>query len=239
MARAVVIQHVAHEGPGWLADLLDDAGVEIDIRRMYDGASLRDAEDADALIVMGGPMGANDDENVPWLADVKKLLADAVGRGTPVLGICLGAQLLAAAMGGAVESGAHGPELGLGELELCDGAADDPLLRSMPIDPTTVQWHWDHIARLPDGATLLASSPAYTNQAFRLGAQAWGLQFHPEVTLPLVAQWAQDDADAMRAAGMDPVLVVGAVAEAERMLLETWTPALERFAALVAGADRA
>ncbi|MDX6287857.1 MAG: hypothetical protein QOG53_3342 [Frankiales bacterium] len=206
---------------------------------MYDGASVTDAGDADALIVLGGPMGANDDDTVPWLKDVKVLVADAVERGTAVLGICLGAQLLAVATGGVVAPGKHGPELGLGELALCDGAADDALLRGMVLDPDTVQWHWDHIERLPRDATLLASSPAYTNQAFRLGARAWGFQFHPEVTLPLVAQWAQNDAAAMREAGMDPIVVVGAVADAERVLLETWTPALERFAALAASADRA
>ena len=236
MARAVVVQHVAHEGPGWLAEILDAAGVDLDLRRMYDGASLSGADKAGALVVLGGPMGANDDDTVPWLTDMKALLAEAVQRGTPVLGICLGAQLLAVATGGTVALGEHGPELGLGALELGIDAAADTLLRGMPIDPDTVQWHWDHIARLPPDETLLASSPAYTNQAFRVGPQAWGFQFHPEVTLPLVAQWAQNDAAAMRAAGMDPTVVVGDVADAERLLLETWTPALERFAALVASA---
>jgi GMP synthase-like glutamine amidotransferase len=239
MKRAVVIQHVAHEGPGWLAEILDEAGLTLDVRRMYDGASIAAAVDADAIVVMGGPMSAYDDATVPWLASVKELLSAAVDRGTPVLGICLGAQLLAVATGGVVKPGEHGPEIGLGELTLCDAAGADPLLRSMVLDPDTVQWHWDCIDRLPDGATLLASSPAYTNQAFRVGERAWGFQFHPEVTLPLVAQWAQDDAAEVRAAGMDPIAVVGAVADAERMLLETWTPALERFAALSARQEQA
>jgi GMP synthase-like glutamine amidotransferase len=226
---AVVVQHVPHEGPGWLAELLDDAGVEVDVRRMYNGAALPDPDAPDALVVLGGPMDAHDDERVSWIGPVKHLLADLAERGTPTLGICLGAQLLAAACGGAVEKGTGGPELGLGPLTLTDAAAEDPILHGVVRETTAVQWHWDHIARLPDGAVLLASSPLYPNQAFRLGERAWGLQFHPEVTLPLVAQWAQDDAAGVRAAGMDPTALVGVVADAERSLLETWTPVLERF----------
>jgi GMP synthase-like glutamine amidotransferase len=234
MPSAVVVQHVAHEGPGWLAEVLDDADVKVDIRRMYDGATLPAAEGVDGLIVLGGPMGAYDDERVPWLRQVKRLLAASVERGVPTLGVCLGAQLMAVGCGGAVEKGKAGPELGLGTLSLTDPSGTDALFQAMPTELQTVQWHWDHIARLPEAAVLLASSPAYENQAFRVGERAWGLQFHPEVTLPLVAQWAQDDARAVREAGLDPTAVVGAVADAERLLLETWTPLLERFAALVA-----
>ena len=230
---AVVIQHVAHEGPGWLAEVLDDADLRVDIRRMYDGASLPAADEVDALVVLGGPMGAYDDERVRWLAPVKAQLADAVRRGVPTLGICLGAQLLAVACGGAVEKGEAGPELGLGPLTLAAAAGTDELLRGVATDPQTVQWHWDHIARLPEGAVLLASSPLYVHQGFRLGERAWGFQFHPEVTLPLVAQWAQDDANGVREAGLDPASLVGAVADAERALLERWTPVLERFATQV------
>jgi GMP synthase (glutamine-hydrolysing) len=223
---------VPHEGPGWLAELLDDAGVEVDVRRMYDGAALPAPAEPDALVVLGGPMGVHDDERVSWIGPVKRLLADVVERGTPTLGICLGAQLLVAACGGAVQKGTGGPELGLGPLTLAEAAAEDPLLYGIARETSTVQWHWDHIARLPDAAVLLASSPLYVNQAFRLGERAWGMQFHPEVTLPLVAQWAQDDAAGVRAAGLDPTAIVGAVADSERLLLETWTPVLERFAIL-------
>jgi GMP synthase (glutamine-hydrolysing) len=234
MPTAAVVQHVAHEGPGWLAEVLDDAGVRIDLRRMYDGDALPAADDVDVLVVLGGPMGAYDDDRVPWLGGTKALLAETTERGIPTLGICLGAQLLAVACGGTVEKGASGPELGLDPIYLTDAAANDPLLRSAFPEVDAVQWHWDHIARLPRDAVLLATSPAYVNQAFRLGGCAWGLQFHPEVTLPLVAQWAQDDANGVREAGLDPVRVVGVVADAERVLLQTWTPVLERFAALAA-----
>ena len=233
MPNAVVIQHVAHEGPGWLAEVLDDAGVAVDIRRMYDGAPLPAVGDVDALVVLGGPMGAHDDERAPWLRPARQLLGEAVSADVPTLGVCLGAQLLAVACDGVVEKGAAGPELGLGPLTVLPGASDDVLLAGVPSSTQTVHWHWDYIARLPDDAVLLASSPAYENQAFRVGTCAWGLQFHPEVTLPLVAQWAQDDGDGVRQAGLEPTQLVGAVADAERTLLETWTPVLERFAALI------
>ena len=233
MPTAAVIQHVAHEGPGWLEEVLDDAGVHVDIRRMYDGATLPAVDEVDALIVLGGPMGAYDDERVQWLGPVKSMLADAVRRAVPTLGLSLGAQLLAVACGGAVEKGDAGPELGLGPLRLTDATGNDALFEGVAVAPETVQWHWDHIARIPEGAVLLAASPAYENQAFRVREHAWGLQFHPEVTLPLVAQWAQDDASGVREAGLDAIALVGAVADAERTLLETWTPLLERFARLV------
>jgi GMP synthase (glutamine-hydrolysing) len=233
MTTVVIVQHVAHEGPGWLAEVLDDAGVEVDLRRMYDGAALPDVDRLGGLVVLGGPMGAYDDEHVRWLGAVKELMAAGVERGIPTLGICLGAQLLAVGCGGTVEKGTAGPELGVGPLNLSDAISGDILLDGVAANVQTVQWHWDHIAQLPDGAALLASSPAYAHQAFRVGKRAWGFQFHPEVTLPLVAQWAQDDATGVREAGLDPTQLVGLVADAERTLLETWTPVLERFAALI------
>src|SRR2546423_5737717 len=135
MPTAVVVQHVPHEGPGWLAEILDEAGVAVDIRRMYDGASLPSSDGFDALIVLGGPMGADDDERVPWLGPVKSLLADAVQRGAPTLGICLGAQLLAVSCGSTVEKGAEGPELGLGPLQMTDAAGSDVLFAGVDLDP--------------------------------------------------------------------------------------------------------
>ncbi len=232
-STAVVVQHVPHEGPGWLDEVLAGAGIAVDVRRMYDGAELPSLAGVDALVVLGGPMGANDDERVSWLTATKHLLAAAVAAELPTLGICLGAQLLAVACGGVVAKGLAGPELGLGTVQLCNETAHDPLFHGVGAEVRTVQWHWDHIEELPPGAVLVAASTAYRHQAFRLGDRAWGLQFHPEVTLPLVAQWAQDDATGVREAGFDPATLVGAVADAEPELLATWSPVLERFAALI------
>src|SRR4051795_11980632 len=143
MPTAVVVQHVPHEGPGWLAEILTGAGLSLDVRRMYDGASLPALAEADALVVLGGPMGAYDDERVPWLGAVKRLLGEAVEHTVPTLGVCLGAQLLAVACGGSVTKGAAGPELGVGTVQLMPAAQDDELLRDVSRELQTVQWHWD------------------------------------------------------------------------------------------------
>jgi len=237
VSRALLIQHVLHESCGWLDDVLGDAGVDLEVRRMWEGDEVpTDLHGVDGLVVLGGPMGASDDAAAQWLPVVRDLLNRAVDESVPTLCICLGAQLLAVARGGEVVKGEAGPELGLGRVTLTSAAADDALFAGLAGELDVVQWHWDAVVALPADAVLLASSAAYLNQAFRVGDCAWGVQFHPEVTLPLVAQWARNDKDGVVAAGLDPTTLVGAVADAERSLLEAWTPLLDRFAALVAGA---
>jgi GMP synthase-like glutamine amidotransferase len=170
---------------------------------------------------MGGPMGAYDDVDVPWLGQTKNLLADAVERGVPTLGICLGAQLLAVATGGKVERGASGPELGLCEVT---GDGTDRVLLSGPY--VVVQWHYDTVTELPAGATLLASSELYQVQAFRVGEAAWGLQFHVEATAELVGKWA-------RAEGREPAEIVDPIRRAEKSLALVGEAIARRFAYVV------
>jgi GMP synthase (glutamine-hydrolysing) len=201
MARALVVQHTAHEGLGLLLEWLPAAGLDVHPIHPYLGHRVPPSVEGDALIVLGGPMGANDDGEAPWLPATRALLATAVDDGVPTLGICLGAQLLAVAAGGEVQPGTAGPELGFGSVEV---AVSDQLLDagSLPV----VQWHYDTVTRLPDGAELLASSDRYRVQAFRVGEVAWGLQFHVEATVEMVSEWARADgisdevADAVRAA---------------------------------------
>ncbi|MGN6472058.1 MAG: type 1 glutamine amidotransferase [Mycobacteriales bacterium] len=186
MVHALVVQHAEVEGVGRFAEWMPAFGLDLRVLHPYAGDALPAAVDAEARVVMGGPMGANDDAQVPWLAATKALLVDAVERGVPTLGVCLGAQLLAVATGGKVERGAAGPELGLGEVACADG---DRVLVSgtHPV----VQWHYDIVTELPPTATLLASSASYPVQAFRVGEAAWGLQFHIEATPEIVADWAR------------------------------------------------
>jgi len=178
--------------------------------------------EGDALVVLGGPMGAYDDEDAPWLPATRALLATAVDDGVPTLGICLGAQLLAVAAGGEVQRGSSGPELGLGTVDVPTG---DQLLTAgtMPV----VQWHYDTVTRLPDGAELLASSAAYAVQAFRVGDVAWGLQFHVEATVDMVRDWAESD-------GVDGS-VVDAVRDADDALRSAGDEVARRFAGVVIG----
>lgn len=238
MKTALTITHTASESPGTLGDWLPAAGVELDVLEPWNGDQLPDTVTADALIVMGGPQQAYDDRSAPWLRQTKELMRSATRNGLPVLGVCLGGQLLAEAMGGRVQPGDDGPELGARLISKRDAAFDDPLFRELPLSPVVVQWHWDAIVELPAGAVLLAASPRYPHQAFRVGAKAYGVQFHIETPPEMVRGWAAADAEGVRAAGLDPDAVaeraVGVLPEIE----EVWRPFVDRFAELVRGEIR-
>ncbi len=184
-----VIQHVASEGPGLLGVLAGQRGLELDVRRTDLGEALPDAASLVALVVLGGPMAVYEAVDHPHLIAEQHLLEAAVSRGVPVLGICLGAQLLAAALGGRVYPG-PAPEIGFGEVKLTDDADDDPLLG--PAGPKLPAFHWHgDTFDLPEGAVHLAATRAYANQAFRAGERAWGLQFHVELDRSLAREWAE------------------------------------------------
>jgi GMP synthase (glutamine-hydrolysing) len=237
-ARALVIEHIVEEGAGAFADWLPAAGLDLVTHRVWkDGPPPTTLDDGyGALVVMGGSMGVADaDTTHPWLHDEMALIRAAVANGTPTLGICLGAQLLAAATGGTVSKGRIGPELGVCRLHLTDAAAQDALLHDLPPVTNAVQWHWDEVLALPPHATLLAGSPAYPHQAFRVGETAWGLQFHPEARPSMVRRWSEQDADAVRAAGEDPEAVARAAEAAWPDAVTTWSPVAQRFATLVTG----
>ncbi len=183
-----VIQHVAYEGPGSIATAVRDAGAQLRTVRVDRGEAVPQPEevsDMAGLVVMGGPMGVHDE--LGWLEDERVLMRAAVEAGLPVLGVCLGAQQLAAALGAPVVSG-PAPELGVGEVHLRAAALDDPVFSPVPTPLPCVHWHGDTFG-LPDGAVLLAGNDAYENQAFRVGERAYGLQFHVEVTAALVGHW--------------------------------------------------
>ncbi len=184
----VVLQHVPYEGPGAIAPAVADAGAELCVVRLDRGEAVPAADAVDAMagvVAMGGPMGVHDD--LPWLEPERVLLRSAVDAGLPVLGVCLGAQQLAAALGAEVTPG-PAPECGVGEVHLANEANADPLFGPAPTPLPCVHWHGDTFG-LPEGAVRLARNEAYENQAFRFGPRAYGLQFHVEVTGSLVAHW--------------------------------------------------
>jgi GMP synthase-like glutamine amidotransferase len=237
--RALVITHTPSEGPGTLAQWLPAVGVQLDVVEPWNGGVLPErVTEHDALIVMGGPQQAYDDGSAPWLRQTKDLLRTAVADGLPVLGICLGGQLLAEALGGRVRAGDNGPELGARLVSKRDAAVDDPVFSDIPLSPVVIQWHWDEISELPAGALLLAASPRYPHQAFRVGTKAYGLQFHIETPADMVLGWAAADADGVRAAGLDPDRVGQGAVEVLPEIEEVWRPFVERFAALVRGETR-
>ncbi|MDV7354520.1 type 1 glutamine amidotransferase [Rhodococcus oxybenzonivorans] len=175
-----VVKHVSFEGPGLVGALLKNRGISYVEYPMYHAFELPAADDIGGLVVMGGPMGALDDVTHPQLPRERKFIRDSVDAGLPVLGICLGAQLLAAAFGGDVRTGPV-PEHGAGLVTVTDEGARDPVFGSAGSQFAVVHWHNDTFD-LPEEATRLASSEAYENQAFRLGRRAYGLQFHVELT---------------------------------------------------------
>lgn len=184
----VVLQHVPHEGPGALGPAMRETGADVQVVRIDGGEPVPSPGAVDTmtgLVVMGGPMGVHDD--LPWLEAERALIRTAVEAGLPVLGVCLGAQQLAAALGAEVMKGPE-PECGVGEVHLTPMALSDPVFGAAPTPLPCVHWHGDTFS-LPEGAVRLAGNEAYENQAFRMGACAYGLQFHVEVTASLVAHW--------------------------------------------------
>ena len=183
-------QHAPHEGPGLLAGAFDDAGLAVHVVRLDRGEALPPPGELGGVAVMGGAMGVHDAADHPWLAAERAWLADAVACGLPVLGVCLGAQQLAAALGAEVVTG-PAPEVGVGTVDLNAEGRRDPLLGPEGPRLAVVHWHGDTFA-LPPGAVRLASNGRYENQAFRFGRLVYGLQFHLEVDDAMARAWAPD-----------------------------------------------
>ena len=217
-----------------LGDWLACAGADLILYRPAVDGVPQSLEGIDGVICMGGPMEAHDDAHHPWLAALRWLLAGAVANRLPVLGVCLGGQLLAVATGGVVRRGVEGPEAGTLLVAKRDAATHDPLFAPLPLTPDVIQFHHDEIHRLPPGATLLASSPRYANQAFRIGTAGYGLQFHIETSPATVLSWARRDpagAAAVALGQLDPDHLEQVHAD----LAEVWQPLAARFVALAAG----
>lgn len=216
MRRAIVLVHATNEGPGRLAPALERAGLTVEVRELHRGAAVPDAvAEGDVLVVMGGPMGVADlgDVRWPFLAKEIDLLRLGIARDQPVLGICLGAQLIAAAAEARVypnvdRRGQPRLEVGWAPVDFI-GSEREPALAGLKPVETMLHWHGDTFG-LPAGAVLLASTPTCPHQAFRLGERIYGLQFHPEVDADMLATWVRDDAEFVSAAhgrgGADKVL---------------------------------
>jgi GMP synthase-like glutamine amidotransferase len=185
----LVLQHIACEPPGEYEAVLAERGARLHRVELDEGDPLPPFERFDAIVAMGGPMSVNDDADLPWLTAEKRAIGEAVRAGMPYFGACLGVQLLAASLGARVYAGPQ-PEVGVLRVTLTDAGVADPIFAGLPRSFPALQWHGDTFD-LPEGATLLASSPAYPNQAFRFGSRAYGVQFHVEVLPQMAREWAR------------------------------------------------
>jgi GMP synthase (glutamine-hydrolysing) len=225
--RILVVENDSTAPLARLGDWLTEAGAELDLRRAQDGDPLPAELDGYAgLVVMGGYMHALADDVAPWLPELRRLLVAAVAAELPVLGVCLGAQLLAAATGGQVSLDTA-PQYGAQLVAKRQAAATDPLFRELPITPDVVHWHTDEVSVLPPGAVQLAAAPDCEQQAFRVGRLAWGIQFHIETTPEIVRAWAAETAAELADYDLDVILERCVAAHPE--IAETWAPFAARF----------
>jgi GMP synthase (glutamine-hydrolysing) len=199
--RAVALRHISFEDLGTLEPVLRERGYEVRYVEPW-GEDLKDQDAlaADLLIVLGGPIGAFDEELYPFLSQELELVRRSLQRQQPLLGICLGAQLIARALGAKVYSmGAK--EIGFGALELTKEGEESPLvyIRDTPV----LHWHGDQFD-IPDGALRLAGTRIGANQAFSLGARVLGLQFHVEADVRKIERWLVGHACELNHAGIDP-----------------------------------
>ncbi len=210
MKTAVALRHVAFETVDGFAPALSAAGFALSTLDLCDGAAvLEKADGCDLLIVLGGPISANDEDRYPFLAPEIGMIEKRIADDRPVMGICLGAQLIARALGARVYPAAR-KEIGFGPIDLTpDGGSS--CLAPFTKDPITLHWHGETFD-LPDGAVRLASTGICENQAFAYGDRVVGFQFHPEATGANIEHWLVGHAAELDAAGIDvPTLRADAV----------------------------
>jgi GMP synthase (glutamine-hydrolysing) len=224
--RILVVQHEDDDPIHQLGEWL---GVDLDVRRPYLGDELPvSLEPYAALVVMGGAMGAHDDETSPWLPAVRELIRRAASDGVPTLGICLGHQLAAVALGGEVVPNPKGRQLGLYDVCWEPGAHLDELFSTVATPRRGAHWNDDIVTRLPEGGEVMARATTGEVQAARHAPTVWGVQWHPEVDEPLFRGWFADG-------DVDPQVVeqtLSTLARASDELVDAWRPLAVRFAEL-------
>jgi GMP synthase (glutamine-hydrolysing) len=234
--RLLVIEHEPACPPAHLGTWLVEAGAELEVCRPWAGDEVPELTGYDGFVVLGGSMGALDDATHPWLKVVKERVREAADMGVPTLGVCLGHQLVAAALGGMVEANPRGQQVGLYDVGWRPEAAEDQLVSGIP-PIRGIQWNIDVVTALPDGAVDLAVTAEGELQVARFAPSVWGVQLHPEADEPIVRSWAAGDRDDHLERGIDQDAVLAEIDAARAELDEAWRPLAVRLVSL-AGAQR-
>jgi GMP synthase-like glutamine amidotransferase len=228
MPTILFIQNYATDPPHLVARWLEEIGFTTKTIHAYSGEEIPAvlADDVSAVIALGGAMNAMQDSQFPWLTAEKKLLKNLVDTDFPVLGICLGAQLLGAALGGTISRLSQN-EIGIYEI---NQVSEDPIM-SIGRNALSTQWHEDYVSVLPAGATLIADSPQCPTQIFKVGELSYGLQCHPEADASIVTLWEQkpDNAFSHFDTSKISTTVADTVKAKEPDLASTWKPIIQSW----------
>lgn len=198
----LICKNIESEGPGTIADYLKAMEIPYQIVELSCGERPPDPDKFSSLVIMGGPMSVNEDDIYPYIREEEKLVKDFLAKDKKILGICLGAQIMAKALGARVYAGPQ-KETGWYNIELTGEGLEDPRMRSLAFHPVVkdfwrqfkvFHWHGETFD-IPSGAARLASSELYANQAFRYGVHAYAFQFHIEVRKEMILGWLRDEAD--------------------------------------------
>lgn len=238
MTDVWVLQHLEAEPPALIETVLRREGHTVHVFRTDRGeAPKRLAPECGGLVVMGGPMAVYQPQRNPWMSAERKLIEQALAEDVPILGMCLGAQFLAQAAGAKVYPGGRAKEIGWSTVTLTQAGQTDPLsghLADASGDSATLvfQWHGDTFD-LPRGATLLASSALYPNQAFRLGRSAYGFQFHFEVTEPVIRDWVARWQNEVLEQKLDPQAILAGIPKHLADMQERGSEAIAAWSSMV------
>jgi GMP synthase (glutamine-hydrolysing) len=235
--RILVIEHEPACPPAHLGTWLVEAGAELEVCRPWAGDEIPGLPGYDAFVILGGSMGAHDDATHHWLTTVKERIREAADAGVPTLGVCLGHQLAAVALGGTVEPCPGGQQVGLYDVGWRPEAKDDELVSGLPTTMRGIQWNSDLVTGLPEGAVVLAATAEGELQVVRFAPTVWGVQPHPEADEPMVRSWAAGDRDDHLERGIDQDAVLADIDAARTELEEVWRPLATGLVALV-GAHR-
>jgi len=232
MTTVTCFQHIDCEGPGSLEEVLRSRGIKLHILKPFKGDKIPDPL-GDGLVVLGGPMGVYEESKYPWMTDELNAIRLSLKIGRPILGICLGSQMLAHAGGGRVYKG-PGPEVGWYPVTLTKEGHLDPLFLGLEETLTAFHWHGDTFSLHPE-ATRLAQSALYANQAFRIGVNAYGFQFHMETTEDMIRSWEKIYASELTPQGgpNPPERIETNLSANAKALRETAEKVFSRWAALL------